>query len=260
MPEATSYGIAILVLNGLGASSLAAFFYRRWVANLGIPYSRLYLVAMLLVVLWGGLIFGLAPLGGSPASWLISIPLGIMGGVAAAKADRAIRRLTYWRGSAPKRFEPSRTRVPQNPKRVGSITGRKHTTSASNDREFHHGSEGYGFSLWSLVALAALEEVFYRGWLLEVCRLLPSTTLGWAAIVATVLVFSLIHLPFGWPDVIGKVPLGILALIGVQLTGSVAAAIVTHIYFNVQFWWEQRISRPDVPVANTRGRGLSTTK
>ena len=46
-------------------------------------------------------------------------------------------------------------------------------------------------------------------------------------VVASVLAFSLIHLPFGWPDVIGKAPLGILALIGVQFAGSVAAAIAS---------------------------------
>lgn len=242
MPEAASYGIAVLVLNGISASSLAALLHRRWAADRGIRYSYVYSLVMLIIVLWGGLILDSRPLVGSPRSWLLGILLGGVGGVLATQADRAIRRLADRRYQEPSTFRAGRRGAHQEPRRLGTIN-RNGTPYGPNLQVLDDQVKHYGFTLWPLVAVATLEEMIYRGWLLEVCRLLPSGALSGVAVVATVLAFSLLHLPFGWPHVVGKTPLGVLALIGVLLTGSVVAAIVAHICFNVQVWHEQRTSR-----------------
>src|SRR5262249_19868568 len=95
-------------------------------------------------------------------------------------------------------------------------------------------------ALFSLVAVAILEEMLHRGWLLAICRTLPG--MGWriTATAGMILAFALIHLPSGWPHVMGKAPLSFLTTVAVVGTGTVMAAIVAHVWFNVRIWSDQR--------------------
>jgi hypothetical protein len=242
MPEAESYGIAVLVLNGISASSLAVLLHRWWAADRGIRYSHVYMFVMLIIVLWGGLILDSHSLIGAPHSWLLGIVLGGVSGLLATQADQAIRRFADRRYQEPSTFRAGRRGAHQESRRWGTIN-RNGTTYGPNLQALDDQVKHYGFTLWQLIAVATLEEMIYRGWLLEVCRLLPSGALSGTAVTATLLAFSLLHLPFGWSHVVGKTPLGVLALISVLISGSVMAGIVAHVCFNVQVWHEQRASR-----------------
>jgi Type II CAAX prenyl endopeptidase Rce1-like len=235
MPDADSYGIVVLVLNGAGSSSLALWLHRRWPNPQRIPYSHVYILVVLGTCIWGALVFDFHPLLGTVDAILLAVPFGIIGGYLATRADRAIVRLAARRAvSAPSPMDRGsgyspRQRISLTPSAVLSLSG------AGGHRPIDIFDE-HGFQLSSLVALAVLEELLYRGWFLEACRLLTTSALRGTAMAFTVAAFSLLHLRFGWSHVFAKAILGLLALVGVLVTGSLASAIVTHVWFNVRVW------------------------
>jgi membrane protease YdiL (CAAX protease family) len=87
-----------------------------------------------------------------------------------------------------------------------------------------------------LIVVAILEEVVFRGLLVQVCLELPDTALIVAVLSGSLVMFSLSHLSFGWPHVVGKFPLGVVTLVGTLALGTVLPAIIAHVMFNSQVW------------------------
>ena len=85
-----------------------------------------------------------------------------------------------------------------------------------------------------MAAVAVLEELIYRGFLVRSAFLLPALPLAAGAIVGIVLIFALAHLQFGWEHVMAKLPLSALAMVAVVLLGTVLPAVVAHVLFNVK--------------------------
>jgi membrane protease YdiL (CAAX protease family) len=225
MPEAGSYGVAVLVLNGVSAPALAARLHGSWAVARGMTFARIYMVALGLVVVWGAFVFDARTVIGSSRSWLASVPIGMAAGLLAVRADHEVVLRAHRR-----RYRPVRS------------PGYNVSSGAIGDHLANH-----GFTLKLLLAAAVLEEMIYRGWLLEACRVLGSGLLCAAAMVTTVLAFSLAHLQFGWPHVLSKTPLSLLALAAVLLTGSVIAAVVAHLWFNLHAWRYQQELRGATP-------------
>jgi membrane protease YdiL (CAAX protease family) len=87
-----------------------------------------------------------------------------------------------------------------------------------------------------LVSAAALEEVLFRGVLVELSLSLRSPALTATCLLASLLAFALTHVALGWAEVFAKLPLGALALISVLLLPSVVPAILAHVLFNLHAW------------------------
>jgi hypothetical protein len=211
MPDLGAYAVAVLVLNGLGAPSLAAMLQRRLASVACISYGHVYLAVLLAVCVWGAFCFNFRLLIGANYGLIASLPIGLVAGHLAFTADRAILRRARSVGSA----------------------GAKHSHSRLQSADVTFDS---GFTLWSLLFVAVLEEIVFRDWYIEACRLIPLAGLRWAALIGSVLAFALLHLKFGWCDVIAKLPLGALALLAVLLTGSLLAPGAAHLYFNWRYW------------------------
>jgi len=87
-----------------------------------------------------------------------------------------------------------------------------------------------------LILIGALEEIIFRGFLVESCFLIPQSVLRAAALAGTVALFAAGHVQFGWTQVFAKLPLGALALVSVLLLKTVLPAIVIHTMFNWIAW------------------------
>jgi membrane protease YdiL (CAAX protease family) len=92
------------------------------------------------------------------------------------------------------------------------------------------------FTLLSLLGVAVLEEILFRGWFVQASRLSGSLTMQLVILVLSVLAFGLLHLQFGVIQVLAKLPLGALALAAALITGTVLAPIVAHMLFNERYW------------------------
>lgn len=92
-----------------------------------------------------------------------------------------------------------------------------------------------GFGLPTVLACGAVEEINHRGWLPQACLLLPPAAVP-PALAGTLVVFALVHTPFGWPHVLAKGLLGGFALAAVLVSGTVLAGVLAHVLFNAEVW------------------------
>jgi Type II CAAX prenyl endopeptidase Rce1-like len=252
IPEASSYGVAILVVAGLGCFALAAHVHGRWLAARGVGFMATHNGILLLVVAWGSLVFDPRQLvGGSAGPLILAPPLGLAAGWAALRLDRAVnrhmlrRRLFAEGGPGEGRRGPARggadVRVRPVSLAIRGLSAQKRTVGMAKMKTDLGPPEGRRFGLGNVVVAGALEEVLFRGYLVKACGLLPDPFTALAALTATVLVFALSHIIFGWAQVLAKAPLGALALVTVLLSGTVLAAVIAHVAFNFQTWKEYRI-------------------
>jgi hypothetical protein len=255
IPEAHSYGIAILVIFGLSSFSLALHIHSHALAGKRISFWVIHNGVMTFTIVWGLLLFDIRQIvGNAPITWIISIPLGIVAGWVAGWSDRTIIRYLLRRQlvlrNASLRNRRTDIRQTQNdwnlPVRSNHVpiatrlAKRRIISLHKGQQSFQPSLEYQQFGLWSIIITAVLEELIYRGFLVKVCFLLPNSFLIGIALVGIILAFSLAHIQFGWPHVLAKLPLSTLTMIIVLALGTVLPAIVAHIVFNISVWKDKR--------------------
>jgi membrane protease YdiL (CAAX protease family) len=241
-PGYGSYLLAVGVTGGLGAFAVAADLYARWLSALPLRVLDVYAGVLTVAVLAGLVVLGPAAVVGSATSgWLVAVPAGVMAGGIAWGADRAILRAWRRRGarrlvrgaSRPGATPPARPVTPTPGALLLGGTRPRRRTAAPGPAGF--AVTAAEFRLGTVVAVAVLEELFFRGVLLAAARQ-AGGMLAVVLSVGTLVAFLLSHLPFGVIHLAAKTPLGVLALGLTVVTGAVAAAVVTHVVFNVAVW------------------------
>jgi len=257
IPEAASYGIILLVAYCLASFSLSAHIYSRWLAARGVPFLVVHCFVLGLISGWGFMIIDPRHiLGTSPSGWVLALPVGIGSGAIAVWSDRAIIRHLSRRhlvrgqrfsrrspGIDRNRFREAHGVVRVRPVSATTQPAKSHSINPRGRNYLPGSGEVLQSGLSSIVVVAILEELLFRGLLVQACFLLPTDLLIAAALSMSVVMFALSHVSFGWPHVIGKLPLGAIAIIGVLTLGTILPAIIAHVLFNVRVWRDQ-ISQP----------------
>jgi hypothetical protein len=265
IPEAGSYGIAILVVLGLGSSALAADLRARWFVGTRVRIFHVYSAVLAFTSLWGLLVLDTSRLlGTSVLAWGLALPVGLAAGAIAKWSDRAILRsisrrsvLRRRRGYQGRTTAASTARSGPRPSRATSVpfagqpATRRELSLHRVGQRFERAFTLHDAGVWPYVVAAALEEVVYRGFLVGVCFLLPGTVLIAFALAGTVVAFALTHIWFGWEHVAAKLPLGAATLVAALVLGTALPAIVAHVVFNVGVWKDARAAFP-VPASPRR--------
>jgi membrane protease YdiL (CAAX protease family) len=68
----------------------------------------------------------------------------------------------------------------------------------------------------------------------------------WPAIALNIVIYMLVHLPKGWKETIGAVPLGIVLCILTYRTGSIWVAVLTHIVMALSNEWLSLRAHPEI--------------
>jgi uncharacterized protein len=98
--------------------------------------------------------------------------------------------------------------------------------------------------LWSVVLVAApvFEEVFLRGFAFRGIQASPLGTAG--AVVLTSLIWTGMHVQYGWGELQTLLAVGVFLGIARAVTGSVRTTIVMHSVWNLiatlEVWWHLR--------------------
>jgi hypothetical protein len=261
IPDAGSYGIAILVTLSLGSFTLGHQIFLRWSKSTSLTLLEINFVVKALVVCWGSLIFPISALfGHSTTSQIYGVMLGIPAGWLAVRADttimrRVLRKQTdisnhagkigshlksQSRVSSPVGFRGSWAKVP--PRRGGRLD------------YFAVNSIGVDSSLTFLTLVAVCEELLFRGFLILSCSLLQIPLAKWVALLIITLLFAASHISIRPSQAFAKLPLSVLATISVLCLGTVVPAIVMHVYVNAMAWKGGR--RPPTRGLATGGRKL----
>jgi membrane protease YdiL (CAAX protease family) len=253
-PEADAYAVAVAVVFCLGIYSMSTLVQERWLSRWKhVDFWSVHVGTMTVVVLWCSFVLGVAAISHTTLrNALLSIPTGILLGWAAIWIDRAIVRAIARRDSrkrirdrqgqrhgplkSPRGLMPGSTRAispgaDSLSARRGQGTGNVRTPAArpsSNKKVL--------FTLWILILIAVLEEIIFRGFLVEACLMISQPSLRAAALAGTVVVFGIGHVQFGWTQVFAKLPLGALAMASVLSLKTVLPAIFIHALFNWKAW------------------------
>lgn len=258
IPEANSYGIALLIVYSVSCFSIAEQIHSRWLAALGVNFASAYSGVMGFTVVLGFLLIDPKRIFGCSAiMWIFSVPIGLATGLLACWCDRKILRhlsrrrfvrvkpnggggLGYSGRSQPaSKLFGGFEYIPV----AGRLVGKRRSGLLKAEQDLRSFSEIRQVEVSSFVIVtivAVLEEMIFRGFLLNLCFALETRYLITIAVLGTILFFALSHIHFGWPHVLAKFPLGVLTTIIALSSGTVLPAIVAHVMFNFRAWKDQR--------------------
>jgi membrane protease YdiL (CAAX protease family) len=244
------YAVALVVLAGLSALTIAAHIHARWLTGRKIALMPIYTLVMVLVVIGAVALLGWRDLiGDSMFGWLCAPVLGPLVGYAIIQLDTAIVRGYSDRmrqarlggsSSAMNAGRPGPARIrPAGVALQADVPKRRTVGVTQVSNHFRPTAEDFRFRLSWLIAVAVLEELIFRGALLRLALHLPMS-LAIVAISSVIAMFALSHIFFGWVQVLAKTPLSIIATAVTLLTGTVGAAVVAHVFFNWHVWYRRR--------------------
>jgi membrane protease YdiL (CAAX protease family) len=213
-PELHAYVVAAVAVYSLACAPTAALVQSLWPPSRRPPFLRVYVGTLLAVAVVAAAALRLPVLRWS--SWtFVAVLVGLAAGEAAVRADGAIRRSLVRR----RRYAPAVRLAP--PPAVAAP------------------SPAVGGTLALLLAVAALEEVLYRGVLVDVSLELPVAAAA-VCIAATVVAFAAAHVYWGWIEMAAKVPLALAALLASLPFRALLGAIAAHVLFNTRSWLASR--------------------
>jgi membrane protease YdiL (CAAX protease family) len=221
----------------LGGFFVGAEAYRRFMRRVGLNVLDYYALVMAVAITLG-IVAGF-DVGGLPRSRgvVVGLAVGVTVGLVARHLDRYLSRWyarrTTARGRRHSEDYLSSTRPSPSPRVVPSGGALLLGGSGSPSPRQAMGTLPVRaeFAMATVVCVAALEELFYRGLLLNACLDLGGWV-GWSLVAVSTLFFILTHVAFGWGQVIAKTPLGLLTTLAAITTG-VIAPVTAHVLFNL---------------------------
>jgi membrane protease YdiL (CAAX protease family) len=231
-PDGQAYLIALVAVSALACAPVAELVRTVWPTRPRPPFVPVYVGILAAVAVLAVATLNLPSLTqSSPAALVGSLLVGLPAGFAASWCDRSVRRVIWESRRRAEAVDGTRPR-PLVP--LGAAAPQLSLPMSETDTgEFRPSSLG------ALVAVAALEEVLFRGVLIDLSREL-SPEFAAICIAASLLVFAGSHVYWGWEEVIAKLPLGVAALVVSLPFRAVIGAVAAHAVFNAQSWLATR--------------------
>ncbi len=225
-PDQHAYAVALVCVYTLSCAPAAALVLSRWPTPRRPRFLVVHITALAAISAAAFLTLRLPSLTQASKTAIgVSVVLGVPAGVLAGWADDEVRR----RLRRLDRRERQRAATASGRRSAGDARRSPTPPAAAAPR-----STGTD-ALWILLAVAILEEILFRGVLVDLARTLP-VALAVACIAATTLLFAGSHVYQGWQEVLAKLPLGIAALAASLPLQTVVGAIVAHSIFNALAW------------------------
>jgi hypothetical protein len=234
-PEAEAYATAAIAVLSVSCAALAGHLHRLIGAGAA---SFLPLYAGLMAAVAVGALAVVEVPAITDQDWttaLLAAPVGLTAAALAVVGETFVRRRV---ASAP---------------RVGLRRPLAHAVRdadpASLVRPDRGARDGRTALLVMLVLVGALEEVLFRGVVLDLALAIPWTPVAVVALLASLVAFAASHVALGRTEMVAKLPLGAATLAAALLLGSVAPAIVAHVAFNLRAWAARAPAQAERPAA-----------
>jgi Type II CAAX prenyl endopeptidase Rce1-like len=230
-PDVRAYAIAATVVYSLSCAWLAGIVVARSRRARDVGFLGVYVAILLLVAAPAVLVLRPAHVTGPALGRIaLAVPLGAVAGCVCVWAEVLVTRAVRRR----ERARRETRRSADQPLRYAAAA----PPGALQDRAFEmvQGQPRRGRILALLLAVATLEEILFRGVLLDLALSLPGDVAAGAAICGIAIAFALTHVSFGWTAVVGKLPLAAIATAAALVTGTVVAAVAAHAVVNVRAW------------------------
>jgi len=233
------YAIVIFVLFGLASFNFSYYLFSRWLSN-----SKLSILQVNVFVKFGIVIAGCFLI---PVHWLfqaslfayiLSFPVGLGIGAVSVYFEKWIMRRSL-RKNASDSFTNrpifSETSSPNEHKikPINLFISSQEPVRRSIGLKKISDNKNMSMDWLSLISLAILEEIIFRGFLLTIFKELvypyPLKVIG---IIITILVFGLSHLLNGNAQMKSKVFFASLVTVASLLLNTMLPAIISHLYLN----------------------------
>lgn len=241
IPELKDYIFAILLTWCLGSSNLASHLYSRYFVNSAINPLVIQCVVKGLICLVVLTVLSINDLFATTIGWqLISIPLGLLVGWFVVKVELIINRFVQRRNNRNMfipRYQSNYYYLRAGPgSAILSLAPAYRFLRKTNLKKLHehyatHESRRVYFSLVTILLIAVFEEIIFRGYLVQCCKLLPDIMCK-IALVITTIVFGVSHASFGLWQIIAKIILGGCCMATVLICHTVLPALIVHGYLN----------------------------
>jgi membrane protease YdiL (CAAX protease family) len=243
-PEVRCYALAALAVCGVSCTALAAHLHARWFAARHVEFLTVHAAVLAVIVAAAAGILAPAGVIGKPGWGVLWLsPLSALGGWLAVRGDRAIvRRYSRLRARNERAAGGAHLgRLTPQIRSVQAVFGRKQgsprVVGAERMQErWDPMPGGMRLRLPWLLAVALLEELVFRGFLVQLLCSFSSVFVLVAGLIGVGLVFCLSHVFFGWAQVLAKVPLCVVATVLAVAAGSPLLAVIAHLYFNFMTW------------------------
>ena len=235
IPEADTYGIIIFVLFSFASFSFSNFLFSRYFAKSRVGLLQVNLLVKLPIVAMGFLLIPAWYLFTAPLfAQILALPTGLSIGVLSVYFEKWAMRGHFRKNSknlGPQKFRSdsgeykiqTRNLFASDQEPIRRSIGLKKITAYQN----------MGVNLFSLIALAILEEIIFRGFLLtifiEFVHPYPLQIIG---VLMTIVIFGLSHLLNGNAQMKSKIFFASLTTLSFCLLKTVIAPIIAHIYLN----------------------------
>ena len=231
-PDLQAYLVAVVAVASLAPGSVASQVRMLWPGPRAPSFLPVYLATMACVGVLGLTVLDLPIVRqSSPVALALSLFVGLPAGLVAFSCDESIRRAFKRRA-----FDRPADAVAWSPMLPGSRRTHRLGRAESSAGAALDMRDDDVPTLVLLLAIAVLEELLFRGFLVEFALRLSPPGLAALAIAGTVLAFAAGHVFWGPVEALAKAPLGIAALAASLPFHCLLGAVAAHVVFNARSW------------------------
>lgn len=231
-PSASALAVAGAASLCLGARTLAGRAQTRVSTRSPAAAQAIYVAILAGIAIYGAAVLGVAGFS-SADSAPAAVPVGVVGGLLAAKLDLLLARRAFRRGRS--------LRADGRAQRAATteVGPRRGLGRAAREAQLWQArAQPREWALSGLFAVAFLEELIFRGVLTHAALAAPPAA-AWLVMAGACAAFGLSHAPFGRGQASAKTALGAIALLALLITGSLVAAVLVHLAVNLRAWRER---------------------
>jgi Type II CAAX prenyl endopeptidase Rce1-like len=238
----------------LGSRGLAGHLTVRLFANSSARFVPIYCAILTTSVGLSVLYVGVPKWAGLTSNWCLASFLSIPFGAWCAVLDKRILHAAwthrYRVGRVSKRlFEQAREPGGQTVVAVPLFTGGgRSTLPMKSPKQMRSANKSSNLDYYVNACVGCLEELVYRGTVLQLALAAGSVFLYWTILISSALAFCVGHANFGIYHILSKLPLS-LACLGLALWQGVFPALSCHLVFNllITSWIDRRKVTNGVP-------------
>lgn len=251
IPNANSYGIVTLLLMCISSTAIASFFHLRYFSKWRFNAISSNALVKGFIFIYGCLMI---PLNSFFTKNLIhiflSIAMGMLLGILTAYTDKKIIRFFYrspFFNTKNKQTNLSYDNIPidkiqSNSNHLAGVDKTNHNALAMFSKMSIYVKQLniHEYGIASVIFVALFEEFLFRGYLLFFCLSISNHGMKSLLIVLITLIFGLMHIDFGWEQVIAKTILSVTTTLTVLISGNIIAALIIHCFINIAAYIENK--------------------
>ena len=241
IPNAETYGIAILIMLSLGSFVIARHVHIRWLK------TKFSLIASNAIVKTVIVMFGLLIIPGKDlflstlTRTIIDLVCGVLLGLVCVVLEVYLIRkrnrhkiINKIANKYKTDYSLLRNSVPQSKMSLSTkkeISAQGLSQLRKSYSQYAHEPDFIHYSLIAVILVAIAEEIIFRGYIISAAQWVN----GYSSVLIglSVICFVASHISQSWFEGLAKLPLAIVATAGFIMTADLSLAIAAHVTFNI---------------------------